>query len=533
MGTLQSCRVYPPNIRFEVKKVSNSDSDTHKQIHWLSVMTLEDGRLIYGCLVIDVEEWSTIESQSRTQKIGETEVRLYEELLCTDALENFRSKLQRELKLDLSVTAGPVFTFSDCRTTLRTAFGRSKRLNEIYVQAEFPTLEVKTWSDVLCLVEAEYGGVLPAAPERIGAFEVIDSDRVKNRTRPIVRFEQVRSKDDDGTENLTEFRLFRIDELDEDIEVLVELSLAGDLVYTRLLSLPRRGSVNGSSPPYSGYKTSVFDGSGVLVDEQDMAFLNQINLSQSMSTGAVELHDRLSQSVQGESEETIAKARTVRPTTHTLRSSIGVTDKIFDRHRILGERVMERLAPEKRDDSWFERGIVEEVEVLEHLNNLINSSRISHCTIVDPFFGVDAVERVIGRLESIEVNIQVITSLSDINPDTGVMDSSILGNVKNKLDQLRSAGRIIGARSIEFSSVVSGNEQAFHDRYLILKTHEGALEAFLLSNSFNRMAGKWPFCMSKLDSATAHQVAEYVERELLSASLPSGKQRNFYWPNSE
>jgi len=55
------------------------------------------------------------------------------------------------------------------------------------------------------------------------------------------------------------------------------------------------------------------------------------------------------------------------------------------------------------------------------------------------------------------------------------------------------------------------NQAAFHDRYLLLYRHEGPPVLYLLSNGLNRVAGKWPFCMSRLADDVLPEIQAYIE----------------------
>ena len=60
-------------------------------------------------------------------------------------------------------------------------------------------------------------------------------------------------------------------------------------------------------------------------------------------------------------------------------------------------------------------------------------------------------------------------------------------------------------------SLVDGTNKAFHDRYLLLYSHDGMAKVYLLSNSLNKVAGDWPFCMSVLATDVGREVQRYIE----------------------
>ncbi|MGH8138659.1 MAG: hypothetical protein ACREVV_10765 [Steroidobacteraceae bacterium] len=80
--------------------------------------------------------------------------------------------------------------------------------------------------------------------------------------------------------------------------------------------------------------------------------------------------------------------------------------------------------------------------------------------------------------------------------------------------------------------VASGGAQAFHDRYLLLRSTAGLARVFLLSNSVNKLAANWPFCISLL-SGTARAEAElYIEglRQGKDVTGSTHPMINFQWP---
>ena len=98
---------------------------------------------------------------------------------------------------------------------------------------------------------------------------------------------------------------------------------------------------------------------------------------------------------------------------------------------------------------------------------------------------------------------------SDLNRSSRT--HSLLNELQTVLRDLRSDGIPNAARRLTVLNLVDGPRQAFHDRYLLLTPHEGEREVYLLSNSLNRMAGKWPFCISRLEGAAARDAALYID----------------------
>lgn len=135
------------------------------------------------------------------------------------------------------------------------------------------------------------------------------------------------------------------------------------------------------------------------------------------------------------------------------------------------------------------------------------------------------------RLASRDVALTIVTSWVKVNPDTGTdleIGTDKTAELANALVQLRPFISI----QLRVVNLADGNEPAFHDRYLLLYPHEGEPKVYLLSNSSNRIAGKWPFCMSVLADDIRPEVQAYIEglaegRDITGCTSP---QITFSWP---
>lgn len=317
--------------------------------------------------------------------------------------------------------------------------------------------------------------------------------------------------------------------------VHVELELGSEPVFSRLFPMPLMAGKTVTAVPFDHYKISVFDLSGMLVHFEEHSLLLHISLNMSAMGPTLSIDDPLARSAQGLGSELRDRASKVRPRS-TSRSMISTeTDTAFEIHRTTMRALMHRLAPPSGSDRWFQRGIAEEVDVIAHFNSLLDGARVSAGTIVDPYFGVDTLKRVIMRLESLDVDLTVVTSLLTSDPETNETNLDLLNELQTMLRDVRSSGIPNAARRLTVLNLVDGPRKAFHDRYLVLAPHEGEREIYLLSNSLNRMAGKWPFCMSRLEGAAARDAALYIDglvngRDISGSTHPTA---TFQWPSHD
>jgi hypothetical protein len=194
----------------------------------------------------------------------------------------------------------------------------------------------------------------------------------------------------------------------------------------------------------------------------------------------------------------------------SLRSLIGGPAK--GSWRAFAEDMSQTVAshlPKPSEDRWFARGIEGEVGAIAHLNGLLHGGRIRRAVLVDPWFGKDALRRLVLRIGSQDIDLTIVTSWTSTDPDTGIeLDRS---KPTEELEAaLRTLRPFLNPR-LTVINLADGTRQAFHDRYLLLYAHEGTSLVYLLSNSLNKAAGDWPFCMSLLAADVGREVRSYIE----------------------
>jgi hypothetical protein len=285
------------------------------------------------------------------------------------------------------------------------------------------------------------------------------------------------------------------------------------------------------APPHvQTFEVSVFkaDG-GERVYAQTAHFITEIHMrGHVVPANPVRVADRLARKF--ESRPDLKQAASL------VHGGRGWSDVISDPSNLLGpfeRRVKERVALARAAslDRWFDRSLDSELGVIRHLIELIRAEGVRSAVLVDPFFGVEAMERLLFRLGPDDVDLTLATSWGQTDPDTAVRTRPNV-NVR-KLAALTDQAKGLVSGKIKIRNLIHrSGAQAFHDRYLLLRRGDGAAVVYLLSNSVNNMAGDWPFVMSALTGKAAVQAELYVESLVNETAVPASAnlETNFRWP---
>lgn len=501
--------------------------------HWLWAAFGENAVLAYACLVHRAEPWAAIaEGHRRSKKnFGGTNVEVIQLLLNDNEANAIADAARVQAMLDLSQQGGPTIAFNGSRHRLTDSFGRNKRPTDTYLAASVISLSDDGWRDALDFMKGALGIDFHQTPDRLGAFDIYDLPSAGS-DEPAVEFSAKPGTSTERPSIPTCFSLTKTDNTVEPMSIHVELELDGDPVFSGFSRLTSGESIDISAAPFDRYRMSVFDQSGALVQFEDYPLSLKIQFDMSAMGPSLHVDDTLSRSARGLGKEVQDQASTIR-TRSTRRSVIGVeNDAAFVRHRAQMRAMTRRLAHQTESDRWFPRGVAHEIGVIGHLNKMLDGARVSEGIIVDPFFGVDTLKRVIARLESLNVKLTVITSLISIDPETNQPNANLLTELEEALKEFESSGVPNAASRLQVVNLADGTRQAFHDRYLLITPHQGEQEIYILSNSLNKMAGNWPFCISQLKGAASRDAALYINGLVKGQDISGSSQptTTFKWP---
>jgi hypothetical protein len=368
---------------------------------------------------------------------------------------------------------------------------------------------------------------LPVTSEfpRLGTFEIFNLRPWADASVPVVLESQAGSERANGAGN--GLAIVRTQAFAQNQHYAqVTCRCGGEVICEELLVLPpgqlrSREIMPPDAPDDVAFR--LFNATGTLIHREEFTYLREIHLGMAVGGRTIEIDDDFTHraravhaadaasvaSVRGHSTQRsrVLNARQVQP----WRSHTNAVRDLLTRHR-----------PAESYDRWFERGISEEVGVVVHFDHLLSSARVKAAILVDPYFGRDALQRVVLRMQSRDVALTIVTSLLGIDPDTG----TTAANVASDLEQALNRARLFINPALRVINLVDGPRQAFHDRYLLIRPHEGIPQVYLLSNSLNKMAGNWPFCMSRLTGEAATRATQYIEglahgRDITNTTKPT------------
>lgn len=142
------------------------------------------------------------------------------------------------------------------------------------------------------------------------------------------------------------------------------------------------------------------------------------------------------------------------------------------------------------------------IKILEYINH----SSVKNVIIADPFFSITAAFKILARIPNRDIQIEVITSLCEINPDNGKVER--LSQSQKFQEFLENNAHILHPKLLVWN-LKRGVKQVFHDRYLIRYHENGKIDGFLLSNSLNSMGQFYPFVIAPMDYDVCLEVIEY------------------------
>ena len=149
-----------------------------------------------------------------------------------------------------------------------------------------------------------------------------------------------------------------------------------------------------------------------------------------------------------------------------------------------------------------------EIDSFLKIKEYLEQDGVCRAVIADPYFSVPTAAKMLSRIENTKLELTVVTSLTDTDPDTK----------QNKIDlaecyrQFLQNNALCLHERLCLCNLCRGKDPVFHDRYLIRYHAEGGIDGFLLSNSLNSMGQFYPFVIAPLEPEVCLSVAEYLDQ---------------------
>jgi hypothetical protein len=450
---------------------------------------------------------------------------------------------QRPAEIDLSAhwPQAPTIPTRLYRTVFAEAFGHSAARVDCGYGLPEPVSLFPASIDIPFLIDfcTEQLG-LPfreTFSNHLGGFDVFHLDAWLDQPQPFGSRLVKNGLDHDRTETL---RFWRCGETLEQL-IVQACARAHDEVVLDRAFIVGLGCEQLDIPlpePIDSYELRVFGcEDGALVYRESTVLLREINFNMRSPAQTLVHSDRLSRKATAHGT-TLGQRGTATTAFRTSRSLVSLpeSNNLRAHGRLLRNMLDEHLG-EHSEDRWFPRTFASELDVIDYINLLLDTSQTPCAILVDPFFGQEALQRLALRLPQSELELTVVSSWGRTDPDTG--ESAANGSkasISESTRRLASLFAQIGPAIVprfKFVNLVCGSgSQAFHDRYLLLYSHEGSFRVFLLSNSVNGMAANWPFCISRVTGRAGKEAKRYIEGlangyDVTNSTSP---QITFRWP---
>lgn len=146
-----------------------------------------------------------------------------------------------------------------------------------------------------------------------------------------------------------------------------------------------------------------------------------------------------------------------------------------------------------------------EIDSFLKIREYLEESTVDRVILADPYFSVQAAEKLLTRIPRTNLQLDIITCLGMTDPDTG--EASDICKVYEKF--LLSNAKLLHGR-LSVRNLRRGNKPVFHDRYLLRFHNDQHIDGFLLSNSLNKMGQNYPFVIAPLERKVTLEVCEYL-----------------------
>ena len=301
----------------------------------------------------------------------------------------------------------------------------------------------------------------------------------------------------------------------------IVLRIEGETIVDRLeqRSAASAPTINiATATPPDEIEVRVFDTvTGDLLTHRRFIPIFNALVSTTVQGGSARLRDAIARRSPPDRRD--AAADVSRTATETTR--LGDTAEAAERvaHAARMRKLVRNAADQRCESEWFPRGIGGELDAIERLRGWAEDPAVDELIIVDPFTSPATVTRLLRRIRE-NMSITVVSSLST---------EDAVNDLRRALDhhavefacRLRVVN-VVENRGCDAEGVKRTGGQAFHDRYVIVFRKDGSQSTYVLTNSLNNAAGKWPLVIASLSMDVASRVQAYTRGLLRGVDLAGG-----------
>ena len=511
---------------------------------WVSYLeTPDEDILLYSALLPNNNNYDSLNTKadSGSMDIELGQVSYFSRVLSNELAESVLENVSENGMLNLSIIDSSItkeFSIICVRQVIGSTFGQTV----VPITAYYTTPNLTTWNEhleeltnVLLLLKSELN--LPFDRDYMRKFGNFEIHKLSNGVDTAVSVQLINGL---GNENeRAHIRVAKKEPLFSEQQTLhVICREKKDVIFHKLLNLESgKSEFRFDGLPEDSYELEcrIFNSFGEIIYQDHQYYIASIGINTGVVGRQINLEDELTRKSKGAGKEVAKRAATVRRT-HTERSLISARNspKYHDFDTQIAQ-LHPILFPESSYDVWFGKSIANEVNVIKHFQSIIDNGKAEKAILVDPFFGADAFERFVTRVEESKLDLTILTSLGKIDPDTGKIIDSDADPVYELKKAILKTRNLINCKVKLINLNLSSSKQAFHDRYLVVYPFDEMPIVYMLSNSINKMAGNWPFCMAKIEPATAQHIREYIEG--LCKGVDSSREGNpvitYQWPGDE
>lgn len=364
-----------------------------------------------------------------------------------------------------------------------------------------------------------------AYSERIGNFEIFDFPLGGCHFLPPVIVKMIKKINGRNTISSRSISIVRKDDLYKKKNFAhVVLINCGDVIFDGIKILGKNIKETdpiGGDEEISDYEVGIFTyPEGDLIFYECMSLIRKISMSMGIKGGARSIISNFSAKLSGETKKNFENATPF----STGFGGVHIGSYEFDPWSPSKSTVrtfVQNRVCEPRLSRWFPRGLAKQMETLEFIRGLIDNHNTNEVIIVDPFFGTAMFEKLLIRISHTTPIIKIYTCCLGKNPDTNTKEDNPRDIIKKACQDFK----VLLPPRFKMVNVLRGKDQAFHDRYLVIKKKGGDEDIWMMSSSLNKAAGEYPFCMTKLETATAREVFYYISGfdENLDIAAPKAK----------